>query len=159
MKNLIHKTMAVTLAAAFACTFILMPTPASARYHDHSDELPGIDFNPTPYLVVGGVVLAASVIYLIAKHDSKPATGTAKPPVMPDSGKSESAVRPTAPHQKPATEPQASDTTTVIPVAPEKDSRLNLYIGLTNDRVLYHSDAPAMDFSDYTVRAGVTIGF
>ena len=162
MKKLIHKTMAVTLAAVFAGTIILTPTPASAKWHDQSGELPGFA-DLTPVLVIGGVLVAGSVVLLIHKHHSKANAANPKTKDKPDEKKADSvtnsAVAPYAPHQRPAVEPQAPDTTAVTPVVPEKDSRLNLYIGLTNDRALYHSDAPAMDFSDYTVRAGVTFGF
>jgi hypothetical protein len=155
MQTSMHKTMAVTMAAVFALTFTLGSIPANADYRDNSGNLPSDNSSTTTILLIGaGVCLATAIVLAVTHHHSKAAANAAKSKAQPRTTDSGAVIDST---QTPVTQP--ADTATVTPVAPQKDSRLKLYFGLTNDKAAYHGDRLAMDFSDLTLKAGVTIGF
>jgi len=154
MKALLHKPLTVALLlAVFAVSVLFSASPAEAQYHSKSDELPGL-VDLTPLLIVGGVLVGGMIIYSIAKHNSKDAGEETmlSPQTAEDSESEDSAT-------DGAEADTETDEATALLVAPEQESRLGIFFDVKDDRTLYGSKKPALDFSDLTVTAGITIGF
>lgn len=69
MTGALRRIVGVPILIAFLVGMLVVPMPAGAEYRDRSGELEGTD--PTPYLIVGGVVVVGVVVYLVLKHKAK----------------------------------------------------------------------------------------
>ena len=126
----------VSVVVAMLIMFLMSAQPASARYRDRSDELPGMDNSISPILIVGAVAAAAAVVYMVVSSDDKAAdsvdatddANTEKAPAAPtsfgddeDDDEWEAAVRTknmNAIMQMPSTNPCAALASKLPPVMP-----------------------------------------
>jgi len=147
MKTLKHKQLTVTLIlTVLAATLLFGASPVEARWHDESPE----GANITPYLVAAGVVTVGLVAYLVLKSDSD------------DSADGSENLSSYGEESEPdGVESVLSDSEDDSEAAIEKAtvSQLGMFFDVKDDRSLYGSQNPALDFSDMTVTAGITIGF
>lgn len=158
MKTLTHRQPTIALLIAiFAVSVLFAPSTAEAKYVDKSGDLPGFA-NITPVLIVGGVLIAGTVAYMIFKPKSDDA-GVA-PKGLPADGDASVAEEKetTSTDSDDAAEIETEEATISLQGATEQ-SRLGMFLNITDDRPMYDASKKTLDFSDMTVRAGITIGF
>ncbi len=160
MKTLTPKPIVLALMlAGFALSLFVTPSTAEAGWKSHYDELPGLsDFDLTPYLVVGGALIAGAIIYKIATHQSGD-TEDLDDLVIPDTEEEVSAEEPAVDDQDVLETESDTETAAALRLTPPDQSRLGLFLDVTDDTRFYGPQKDAFDFSDLTVKAGVTIGF
>ncbi|HOD66004.1 MAG TPA: hypothetical protein PK186_10095 [candidate division Zixibacteria bacterium] len=145
--------LAAALTLASLAAYILIPSSASARYHDHSDELPGTDTPVGTYLAVAAGALAVVGIIALVKHSG----GKDKDVVPADS----SSTGREEPAEETEGEGDAAGQSSGGESAVSDDagaSRLGLYLGL-NPAETIGSDGRRPDFSDLGVKVGFTLSF
>jgi len=157
MKTLFHKPLTVALLlAVFAVSILFSASPAQAKWVDRSEELPGtVDI--TPYLIAGGVLIGGIVAYQIFKPKSGDADDDPEDLSIPVEKKATEGDE-----SAPSTDDDPDSVTeeaTFSTLSADQDSRLGVFFNVKDDRALYGTKKPALDFSDLTVTAGITIGF
>jgi hypothetical protein len=152
MRNQITlQTMATLTLMFFALGSLIVPSKAQARWHDRSEELPGMSSISTE-LVVLGVVTVAAVTYAVIKHSKKA-----------DSQGVAGAVADTVQIHKPDSAAQGSQISdpqseTDRPIFDRKEGKWAPYAGvayLTNNL----PTEPRIDMSKVEFKAGIRLSF
>ena len=155
MKKLTSNPISVLLVlTVFAFTMFLTPAETKAAYHDHSDELPGMDFNLTPYLVVGGVLIGAALIYRLAKHSSDK---TPQQPEIIEDAKAADDEKEVEDESKAETNDENEDLS-LTDYGDLTKSKVNMYFDI-DPHGSYGSESSALDFSNMTVKVGFKVSF
>jgi hypothetical protein len=151
MRKISHMPMIAFLLVAFIMSFFVVPSVAEAKWRSNAEVPEGT--NLTPYLVVGGILIAGVVIYAIVKHNSN------KDDSATEEGKgigTTSLLMSSSIKQGSATNPNAMSVTSV---SPPKADPLHLYLDVRNniEKGSVRLMPPAL--SDVAVRAGISFGF
>ena len=148
--------LALILFVAFA------PSGANAGWDDKSDELPGMDDSDvltTTLLITAGVVVVVGAVYLISKAGKDEDTGSdgeTTPTTeveQEDSAQSNQSTTNGGDSGEGETLNQYDSNMTA------NKSQFGFYFGVSKMEPPLMEDVRARDFSDLTVKAGVTIGF
>jgi hypothetical protein len=154
MKSLFtHQMTGLAVLAVFVFATLFTPATAEAKYRDNSDQLPGMDGpNPTPYIIAGGALIGGFVLYKVFSHKSdndKKVQGPTDFSAPADGGdKLESDADATQ-------DPDGAE----LSFENDQESRVKLYLDVTSDDNGSDDRGPAMDFSDLTVKVGLSLGF
>jgi hypothetical protein len=154
MKTVFHKSLVAMLVMSMLIVSVMLaPNEAEAKWHDHSDELPGMDFNATPYFIAGGVIVGGLIIYMIASHHSKDKADTVK---TSDSTATKQATP--SGEGEGNSGSQTPKQSELIP-APKQSSQLGVFFNVTDDNTHAGVMKSRSDLSDLTLRAGIKLGF
>ena len=141
------------LLAVLVLVWVLAPGSASAGWKSHRDELPGKESIKTELMILGGVAVAGA-LYLIIKSASHSNDGESTLAPSPAAEKGTSEVEPTEAGEEPNAEPE-----TIVPGSRRHSQGVGLYLGIDDDAPGFSMEDKARDFSDVTLRVGLTIGF
>ncbi len=154
MKSLTTTPMALMILIAVMATQ-LVPSSAKAGY-PRGEELPGM--NGTKILLITtGVVLGGFLLYSVLKKDADGdvKVDANKPEASPSSVTDKSQVETTE-----SSETEADDDAVSGRLDSSSDGhKVGFFMGLSDDSGRFGASERAMDFSDLTIKAGITIGF
>ncbi|MFZ5981463.1 MAG: hypothetical protein ACOYVF_12625 [Candidatus Zixiibacteriota bacterium] len=156
MRKLSNQPISVLLVlTVFAFTMFLTPAETRAAYHDHSDELPGMDGSEfTPYLIVGGLLVGGLLIYKLAKHSSD--KSAKQPDVVEEPKADQEEDDAEKADSTETTEP--SENLSLIDYGDLSKTRLNMYFDV-DPQGSSVSESSALDFSNMTVKVGFRVSF
>lgn len=153
MKKLIKKSSIgiITLLAVFAFQTFCMPSTAVARWHDRSDELPGMDNNITPILIGGAVLIGGILIYKLSKKGSEDDFGT-------DIDTSGTKTDDTKSETEESSDSLNTQSSSINISSSQNKKHVGLYFDIDHEQRDRIKNA-AFDVSDITFKVGLKLGF
>jgi hypothetical protein len=183
LKRMPKKSGVALALAAFVLSLFFMPSPVLAAWHDNSPK--GTDM--TPVLIVGGIVVAACVVYLIVKHNNKAKdgdeqdkgeskssgavigkrnlilanSGATRPSVFLQQGDKETRNEESLVAVGGASNPCVNNDTNTSSVSLRQGDipKLDYYLRVESNQHKFSSEGGPLDLANITVKAGLTFGF
>ena len=151
-KQFTSQTLAIITLIVFALGSLAMPSKAEARWHDQSDQLPGIGGVSTELVVIGVVAVGAAVTYAVIKHGKKAEALTTD---STGTGRIKSQEADSTSQNFQSVTPRTDKETTSVT---QKAGKLRPFAGVatrTND----FSEGSGLKLSKVEIKAGIKLNF